>query len=260
MRPLSVLRGCAITATLALALPMAWARKSAPVNAAPAPARARQDSAPQASPSKPPAWNSNLESVLNIMDAAAAKFRSAEADFTWDQYTKVVDDNDVQKGKIYFRRSGNEIQMAADVTEPKDSAKSVVVSDGKVQIYQPQSNQVNIYSEGKNREEFESFLLLGFGARGHDMLKSFDLTFLGPENLNGVETAKLQLIPKSQKVRNNFDRILLWIDQQGLLLQQQIFSGEDYKLTKYSNIQLKGKLSESAFKLKTNSKTTFITH
>ena len=36
------------------------------------------------------------------------------------------------------------------------------------------------------------------------MQKSFTVTYLGPETINGVSTAKLQLVPKSEKVRNTF--------------------------------------------------------
>ncbi len=47
-----------------------------------------------------------LEGVLKKMDDAAATFRSAQADFEWDQYQKVVDDTDIQKGTVYYRRDG----------------------------------------------------------------------------------------------------------------------------------------------------------
>ena len=60
----------------------------------------------------------NLEAVLNSMDQAAANFHTAQCDFVWDQYQKVVDDHDYQKGTMYFRRQGNDVQMAADITSP----------------------------------------------------------------------------------------------------------------------------------------------
>src|SRR5664279_5612367 len=60
----------------------------------------------------------NLEAALNAMDQAAANFRTAQCDFVWDQYQKVVDDHDYQKGTMYFRRQGNDVQMAADITSP----------------------------------------------------------------------------------------------------------------------------------------------
>src|SRR5689334_11338910 len=66
----------------------------------------------------------DLASVLRQMDDAAAKFRTTEASFAWTQYNKVIDDvTETQEGKIYFRRAGNETQMAADIMQP--SAKLV---------------------------------------------------------------------------------------------------------------------------------------
>ena len=122
------------------------------------------------------------------MDNTAENFRSTEASFVWDQYQKVVDETDTQKGKVYFRRANKEIQMAADITEP--DKKYVLFSDSKVQMYQPSIDQVTVYNTGKNRDDFESFLVLGFGGGGHDMLKSFDVKYLGAEKLDGVDTAE----------------------------------------------------------------------
>src|ERR1700739_5023071 len=52
------------------------------------------------------AQNANLQKVLSQMDAASANFRSAQADFSADSYTAVVQSHDVQKGTIAFRRTG----------------------------------------------------------------------------------------------------------------------------------------------------------
>src|SRR6266851_9688443 len=153
----------------------------------------------QANESSP---NAALDRVLSQMDAAAANFRTTEADVLWDQYQRVVDEHEAQRGKVYFRRAGNEIQMAADITEPDQ--KYVLFSGTKVQVYQPKIEQVTVYNTGKNREAFESFLVLGFGGGGHDMLKSFEVKYLGTEKLDGIEAAKLDLTPKSQKVANTF--------------------------------------------------------
>ena len=105
------------------------------------------------------------------MDSAAEKFHTTEASVVWDQYQKVVDEHETQKGKVYFRRSGNEIQMAADITEPDE--KYVLFSGSRWRSTSPKSRQVTAYNTGKSREGIEeSFLVLGFGARGHDMLGS----------------------------------------------------------------------------------------
>jgi outer membrane lipoprotein-sorting protein len=208
-----------------------------------------------------PQPSADLEQVLGQMDDAAAKFRTTEANFTWIQYNKVIDDiADTQKGKIYFRRDNRDIQMAADIREP--DAKLLVFSGGKIQIYQPRIEQEDIYDAKAHREEFESFLVVGFGGGGHDMLKSFAIKFLGNEKIGDTETAKLDLIPKSEEVKRNFAHLVLWIDpQRGISLQQQLFeTSGDYRLAKYSDIQVNQKISDNVFKLKTSSKTKVLSH
>jgi outer membrane lipoprotein-sorting protein len=201
----------------------------------------------------------NLEAVLTAMDRAAANFKSTEADFSWDQYTKVVEETDNQSGKVYFRRSGKEIQMAADIVKPE--TKVVVYADGQVKMYQPKIDTLTLYNAGKNKSEMESFMVLGFGGRGHDLLPSYDVKYLGAEAVDGVKTEKLELIPKSQKTKNVFNRIVLWIDPaRGLSLHQQLFTPSgDYRLAKYSNIKINQKISDDVFKVKTTSHTKTLT-
>lgn len=205
-----------------------------------------------------PAPASELEAVLDRMDAAAASFRNAEADFVWDQYQRVVQETDTQKGKVYFRRRGQETQMAAEITVP--DRKYVLFADGKVRLYQPRIDQVTEYSTGKNKNEVESFLVLGFGGRGHDLLKSFEVRHAGSEVVEGVKTARLELQPKTQKMRGVFERIVLWIDpERGVSLRQQFFEPSgDYRLAHYTNIRLNQPVAEEVFRLKTTSKTKFV--
>jgi outer membrane lipoprotein-sorting protein len=206
---------------------------------------------PQANPA-------GLDRVLTQMDTAARNFHSTEASFVWDQYQKVINDTDSQKGRIYFRRQDKETQMAADITEP--DRKYLLYSNGKVQVYQPKIDQVTEYNPGKNRSDVESYLVLGFGGGGHELLNSYEVKYLGAETANGTEAAKLELIPKSPRVRNVIGRILLWIDPaRGISVQQQFFEPSgDYRLAKYSDIQINQKLPDNAFKLKTTGKTRFI--
>jgi len=202
--------------------------------------------------------SAELERVLGQMDAAAKSFKTTEASVVWDQYQKVINETETQKGRIYFRREGSEVQMAADFVEP--DKKYVIYSGGKLQVYQPKIDQVNEYNPGKNRGDVESFLVLGFGGGGRDLFKSYDLRFLGSEIANGVKAEKLELIPKSARWRNNVARIVLWIDPaKGISVQQQFFEPDgNYRLAKYSEIQINQKLPENAFKLKTTGKTKFV--
>jgi outer membrane lipoprotein-sorting protein len=202
-----------------------------------------------------PADSDSLAAVLKKMDAAAASFRTTQADFAWEQYQKVVDETDTQEGTVYYRRSGREIEMMAEIKKP--DRKFVLYKDGDLKVYQPRIEQVMVRPAGKNRAEIESYLVLGFGGSGQDLTKSFDVTYQGSEAVNNVATAKLQLVPKSDKLRNTFARIILWIDlQRGISVQQQFFELQgDYRLAKYSGIRVNEKINNDVFQLKTTSKT-----
>lgn len=207
------------------------------------------------------AWQSsatasgNLGRVLNRMDDAAAEFRSAEANISWEQYQKVINDSDIEEGKVFFRRTGKDIQMIADITKP--TPRQILYSGGKVQLFEPKVDRVTVYTPGKSRTDVESFVVLGFGGGGHELLRTFDVTYAGTEDLNGVQTEKLELVPKSERLRGMFERLVMWIDPKlGVALQQKFFQPEgDYRLTKYSDIRLNQKISDNVFKLKTDSKT-----
>jgi outer membrane lipoprotein-sorting protein len=192
------------------------------------------------------------------MDAAAANFQSAQADFVWNQYQKVVDETDTQKGTVYYRRVGKDIEMLADIKEP--DRKSVLYKDGKLQVYQPKIDQVMNYPTGANRGEIENYLVLGFGGSGQELQKTFDVSYEGEETIDNLATAKLQLIPKSEKGRSNFSKIFLWIDlQRGISVQQQFMQSQgDYRLVKYSNIRIPAKIGSDVFQLKTTKKTQFV--
>jgi outer membrane lipoprotein-sorting protein len=200
----------------------------------------------------------NLDAILGSMDRAATNFHTAQADFNWDQYQRVVDEHDKQGGTMYFRRQGDDVQMAADITSP--DKKYVLFSGGVVKVYQPGIDQVTEYNAGKNKADFESFLVLGFGGSGHDLRKSFDVKFAGMEQVQGVNAGKLELTPKSQRVKNMFSLITLWIDPaRGVSVQQKFEEPSgDYRLATYSNIQLNKKINNDAFKLKTTGKTKVI--
>ena len=220
-------------------------------------------------PPQAPADSAPLQAVLKKMDTAAASFRNTRAEFEWDTYEKVIGEvDDVERGVIYYRHTGKEIEMMAEVkmagSDPKSlkpEPKYVLFSEGKIRMYQPKPDQVTVYDLGKNRSDFESYVVLGFGGSGQDLLKAFDVTYAGAETIAGVATAKLQLDPKSDKVRNTYKQIFLWIDpERGISVQQQFLTPQgDYRLAKYSSIQInEKKFPNDVFQLKTTSKTQTI--
>ena len=143
--------------------------------------------------------------------------------------------------------------MMADIKKPEAApAKSTEVravprrQDPRVPT---QARPGHRLRPGKNRAEVENYLVLGFGGSGQDLQKSFDVTYLGPETINGVATAKLKLCRNRRKCETLSAQILLWIDlDRGVSVQQQVFEPQgDYRLAKYSNIQASKTRSPTTF-------------
>jgi outer membrane lipoprotein-sorting protein len=213
--------------------------------------------APAPSPQKTAA-EGDLNSVLAKMNANAGKFKSAQADFEFETYQKVVDEKDVQKGQIYFRRNSKGVDAAFNITSP--APKQVVFKDGKLYMYEPKIDQLTERDVSKNKSDVEAFLSLGFGARGDDLKKSYDVTLSGWEPVEGVRTARLELVPKNEKLRQTYNKIILWIDpERDVLLQQKfIESSGDYRSAIYSNMKLNSRLPDNAFQVKTTGNTKVV--
>src|SRR2546421_1734678 len=209
-----------------------------------------------AAPASTSGTGANLEAVLDRMDQTAKTFKTAEADFVWDQYERVVDSHDKQSGKIFFRRQGGELEMGAHITSPTE--KFVVYGKDMVRLYEPRINQITEYSTGKNKAEFESFLVLGFGGRGHDLKNNFSVRGLGSEAVEGVPADKLELVPNTEKARKVFAKIYLWIDARGISVRQMFMAsaepGGNLRDAMYRNIKLNQNVSGDNFKLKTTGK------
>ena len=205
--------------------------------------------------------DTDLENVLTKLDETAAKFRSVQAKFTWTMFNAVINDvAETENGTIYFRRNAKETQMAAYIEKP--DTKQVTFAEGKISVYQPNTATMDVYNATAHREEFETFLVLGFGSGGQEMRKSFDINYGGQEKIDGVDTAKLELVPKSDKIKQHFTQIILWIDsQRGISIQQKIMQANgDYRLAKYSDIQLNQKIADKVFKLKPSDRTKVVNH
>lgn len=201
----------------------------------------------------------DLERVLSAMDRAADGFRNAQADLVSQTYESVVNETTTDKGVMYVQKTSKGLEVAIDFSSP--SQRQVLVVGGVAQMYQPRIDQLTRYDVGKNRDTFETFLVLGFGGRGHDLGRRFAVRYAGTENVAGINAAKLELTPNSPRVRGMFSRIVLWIDPAlGVSVQQQFFESNsgNYRLAKYSNIKLNKDIPSSAFKLRTTSKTKVV--
>jgi outer membrane lipoprotein-sorting protein len=202
----------------------------------------------------------HLDEVLRQMDAASLKFQSAEADFRWDLYELVVKETTTQTGTIYFKKQGGTTVMGAKIVSP--TTKFIEFRNSAIRMYDPGTNHLTTINAAKNKAQLESFLTLGFGGSGKDLANAWAISDLGDETIDGVQTAKLDLVPKDPAVKNNCIHMTIWVDPlRGISLKQSFYmpSG-DYRTAVYSNIKYNQKVDEKPYQIVTNSKTTHDEH
>jgi len=193
------------------------------------------------------AQNDPLQKVLNKLDGASLRFESAQADFTADSYTAVVDSHSIQKGTIAFQRKGDKVEMMMHVRteDGQPSEKYVLYKNGQINYYQPALKQETILKGGSN---YDRYFSLGFGGSGQALKRDWNIKYEGTETVNGAETAKLNLTPKTPS--DQFTHIVIWVDaERGVSLKQEVFqSSGDTRTATYSNIKMND-VPDSAFEL-----------
>ncbi len=199
------------------------------------------------------AGEGQLSKVLAQLDAAAARFSSAQANFTWDQLTAVVDEHDVQKGTIAFRRGGGGTAMVVHVaTENGQPApREVLFHNGELALYQPEIKQETLLGAGANRAQFESYATLGFGGSGKDLQANWTVSYEGADTVDGTAVARLNLAPRHPTPNGMFTHVEIWIDPATATSRKQVFytSSGDTRTATYTDVRLNA-TPESAFTLK----------
>lgn len=204
----------------------------------------------------------DLQRVLHDLDVASASFRSTSADFEFDTYqTDPFPEKDTQKGTAYYERKAGAFQMAAHINEMngKPSPRIYTYAGGVLRLFEPMIDQVTTF---KSAGKFESYIMLGFGASGKELSERWDITYLGPETLDGIKTEKLELVAKDPTVRKNIPKVTVWLDTARAISVKQVFDqgqGQS-RVCVYFNIKVNQSLPSDAFKLKTDSKTQYVEH
>src|SRR6202171_2654439 len=162
--------------------------------------------------------NWTLESVLKQLDTQAGDFHSLTADLERTKVTVVVNDKSTESGKIYVRRD-DKMRIELTRSEPR-----TILRDGDdFYIYNPKIHRVEEYNLGKKKSLVDQFLLLGFGTSGSSLKTSYSIALQGEETLDNRKVVLLELLPKSDDVRNQLSKIQLWIDESTWLPAPQNF-------------------------------------
>src|ERR1700693_6454678 len=149
--------------------------------------------------------NWTLDNVLKQLDTQAADFRSLTADLERTKVTVVVNDKSTESGKIFVRRDD---KMRLELTHP--DPRTILRDGANFYIYNPKIHRVEEYNIGKKKSLVDQFLLLGFGTSGSELKKSYTMTLQGEETLDNRKVVILELLPKSDDIRNQLSKIQLW--------------------------------------------------
>lgn len=213
----------------------------------------------------PTARAQDLAGVMAKLDAAAVKFKSAQADVVWENVqTQPIYDSDKQAGTILFARANGQVEVALHLKSDngKPIVKDMVYANGQGKLYDGQIKQLQVFAVGDKKSSLDAFLTLGFGGSGADLQKNWTVTYQGAEAVNGAQAAKLELIPKDPGVAKTAPKVILWVDlDKGVGLKQQRFDASgNYAVISYSNIKLGVPVSGNAFQIKTPSGTQVVNH
>jgi len=201
-----------------------------------------------------------LDKILSQMDKAGADLSSMRAGIHQKKWTEILEEfDDGESGEFSFLRTPKGAYLRKDIESP--TVNSLVIKEGQVLFYQPAIKQAQRYDLGGHGDKAE-FLLLGFGSDKEALRETYDITLVGPEQLEEQQTYKLELTPKSEKVAAFFVRISLWVDtEMWVPVQQQLVEPtQDYLLIRFADIELNPKLPKAAFDVDLPKDTRIIGH
>jgi outer membrane lipoprotein-sorting protein len=202
----------------------------------------------------------DLQRVLHELDVAAATFHSTTAEFEFDSIqTDPVPDKDIQKGTVYYERTGNAFQMGIHIREinGKVAPKVITVSRGVFKLFEKLIDQVTTSTKVT---KYEGYLELGFGASGKELANKWNIRYLGSEVIDGVKTDKLELVAKDPDILKIFPKVTIWVDPEHAVSLKQVFDegqGQS-RICHYFSIKVNQPLPADAFAIKTDSKTQFL--
>jgi outer membrane lipoprotein-sorting protein len=199
------------------------------------------------------AQDANLQKVYSQIDASAAKFQDMQADIDVDNYTAVVQEHEKQTGNTAFHRARGAMEMVMHLDQSKPSEKDLLYRNGELDVYSPQPQpQEMIFAAGANHALYDSLLATGVGANSQELSAAWDVTFQGMDTIDGVQTAKLDLVAKQANIRSNFSHVTIWVDPARDISLKVVMTQPDgdSRTATYSNVRYNAHLPNSLFALK----------
>jgi outer membrane lipoprotein-sorting protein len=198
----------------------------------------------------PRARAETLPELLARMDRASAGFTGMTASLKQVDHTEILGENETQNATVKLKKTAGGLVARVDFAEP--NARMVGLRGRTVEVYAPKSNVVQIYDVGKFGQQFDQFLLLGFGLSGKDLQKNYSVKLLGTESVGDRSTTHIELVPKAKEALEYLKKAELWIAEDAAYpVQEKIHkNGQDYILITYGDVKLNAPLTDREMELK----------
>jgi outer membrane lipoprotein-sorting protein len=193
--------------------------------------------------------DAELDATFKRIDQAAAGFKGFKANIRKVAHTDVVGKDDIDSGTIAVQRVKNhELRIRMDLKDPRQ--QTVTIGQNKVIVFSPLINEAQKADLGQYRNLANQLFLLGFGSTSADLQRAYSVSYGGAESINGMKTARIELIPKDKDLLDHIKKCELWISPDGVTVQQKLFTGGgDYNLATYSNIDTHTPVKDSDVEL-----------
>jgi len=182
------------------------------------------------------------------MDDAARSFRGLTADVRRVSYTSVIQETEVEDGRLVVKRPRPK-DLRALFEVKGANARLMAYSGHTLEDYVPAANMVQVYDIDKKYGSLANqYLLLGFGSSAKELQESYTIALGGPEAIAGQPATRLELVPRKTDTGMGLTKAELWIsDESGVAIQQKFYErGGDYQVATYTNVKINPAIPDSA--------------
>jgi outer membrane lipoprotein-sorting protein len=190
----------------------------------------------------------DLQEILQRMNDTAKRLKTITADLDYTTVTVLVNERDTETGKFYLRNPKNP-EMLVEFEKP--DPKTVLLKRNHLQIYYPKVNRIEEHDLSSHSGEIQQLLLLGFGTDAASLKSAYSVKLVGEEQLEGEDTAVLELTPKDPGIASQLTKIQMWVSEDSWTpAQQQFFEPSgDYLIAHYSGVKVNRSLPSSTFEI-----------
>ncbi|MEI9972506.1 MAG: outer membrane lipoprotein carrier protein LolA [Ignavibacteriota bacterium] len=191
---------------------------------------------------------------LGRLDQASQKFSGVKATIRRTTHTQGIDEDEVETGDFFVKRSGNQSQIRIDFKQP--NVYSVVLSDRMAEVYRPKIKDITEYDLRAYKDVAEKLFLLGFGMPGRELAANYQIGNVRHDAVEGQACTHLELTPKSDAVRKQLKSIEVWISDQTLCPARQVFHmpNGSRNTADFSQLEVNPNLAKGTFDLPKDAK------